>query len=351
MFPIPATPSWFSRKDFSGTRRPAATRQSSSAVSESDNGSTPRRAAKYSSSSSSRSTTACPNRRTSVNTTRRPPSRRSCARRYGGSPLPSRRTRFPVIRRCIASVRSPSRRRRRYLPRRSTASIVRPATARSTPCGGSGRVQRSSSTVASSIRRPVISGSSWRRIVSTSGSSGMPGIQTGTPLRELRRVCPRVGLEIHLFDPRVGEVRVQLCRRDVCVAEHLLDRPQVAASGQQMGRERVAQRVWAHPPCEADIGCVALDHLVKPLARERAAPKIDEQPRHRPRSHQVGPARAQVTSYGGGGLAAQWDDALLVPLAAGADEGAPQVDVVHVETHGLGCPQAAPVHNLQQRPV
>ena len=43
MFPIPATPSWFSRNDLSGTRRPAATRHSSSAVSESDSGSTPSR--------------------------------------------------------------------------------------------------------------------------------------------------------------------------------------------------------------------------------------------------------------------------------------------------------------------
>ena len=38
---------------------------------------------------------------------------------------------------------------------------------------GTGRVQRSSSTSSRSIRRPSISGSSWRQTVSTSGSSGI----------------------------------------------------------------------------------------------------------------------------------------------------------------------------------
>ena len=47
------------------------------------------------------------------------------------------------------------------------------SSASSTAAGSSGRVQRSSSTSASSIVRPTTSGSSWRRTVSTSGSSGI----------------------------------------------------------------------------------------------------------------------------------------------------------------------------------
>ena len=43
----------------------------------------------------------------------------------------------------------------RYLPRRPTDSIRRPASASSTAAGGSGRVQRSSSTSALSIVRPT----------------------------------------------------------------------------------------------------------------------------------------------------------------------------------------------------
>src|SRR3712207_8912861 len=49
-----------------------------------------------------------------------------------------------------------------------------------------------------------------------------------------------------LFRSSLGrEVRVELGGGDVGVAEHLLHRPQVAAAGQQVRREGVAQRVRA----------------------------------------------------------------------------------------------------------
>ena len=80
---------------------------------------------------------------------------------------------MPVIRRCMTSDAPSSSPTTRYLPRLPTASIRRPASASSTRAGSSGRVQRSSSTSAASIVRPTTSGSSWRRTVSTSGSSGM----------------------------------------------------------------------------------------------------------------------------------------------------------------------------------
>ena len=57
---------------------------------------------------------------------------------------------------------------------------------------------------------------------------------------------PRVGAEVDLLEAFAGEVRVHLRGRDVGVAEHLLDGPQVAAAGEQMGGEAVAERVRAH---------------------------------------------------------------------------------------------------------
>ena len=72
-------------------------------------------------------------------------------------------------------------------------------------------------------------------------------------------------------------MRVDLRRRDVGVAEHLLQRAQVAAAGEQMRRERVAQRVRAHPALQAGAARVALDDLVEALAREAAAAVVDEQ--------------------------------------------------------------------------
>ena len=89
----------------------------------------------------------------------------------------SRSSRLPVIRRCMISAAPSSRRTIRYFPLLPTASIRRPASASSVAAGGSGRVQRSSSTSALSIVRPTSSGSSWRRTVSTSGSSGTPPLK------------------------------------------------------------------------------------------------------------------------------------------------------------------------------
>src|SRR3954470_10844380 len=70
---------------------------------------------------------------------------------------------------------SPSRSQTRYLPRRPSRSTRRPLTARSTSATGSGAHHRASSTRSSPTTRPSTRGASWRRIVSTSGSSGKGG--------------------------------------------------------------------------------------------------------------------------------------------------------------------------------
>src|SRR4051812_9168096 len=46
---------------------------------------------------------------------------------------------------------------------------------------------------------------------------------------------PRVGVEVHVPQALGREVRVELGGGDVGVAQHLLDRAQVAAAGQQVG--------------------------------------------------------------------------------------------------------------------
>ncbi len=78
------------------------------------------------------------------------------------------------MRRCITRCTSSSSEAIRYFPRRPSDSTTRPRTASSTDEGGAGSHQRGSSTWIASIRRPSTAGASWRRIVSTSGSSGMP---------------------------------------------------------------------------------------------------------------------------------------------------------------------------------
>ena len=162
MLPTPAMPFWSSRKDLSGTVRPAAISPSASGVKAAENGSIPSREAKCASSEASSSNSASPKRRGSVNQTWRPSSRTKRARRcrsevdrspsYNripseGSSLssPSTRTRLPVIRRCMTSVCPPSSPSSRYLPRRPSRSIVLPDDRASlTRPGASGRHQRGS---------------------------------------------------------------------------------------------------------------------------------------------------------------------------------------------------------------
>src|SRR5829696_1324853 len=88
---------------------------------------------------------------------------------------------------------------------------------------------------------------------------------TARPWESLR---PGMRLEVHILQPVGGEVRVDLRRRDVRVPEHLLQRPEVAAAGEQVRRERVPERVRAHAPVEARGARVALDDLVQALACE-----------------------------------------------------------------------------------
>ena len=57
----------------------------------------------------------------------------------------------------------------------------------------------------------------------------------------LRRVGVR--LEVQLPSPPIGYVRVQLRRREVGMAEHLLNGAEVGAALEQVRRERVAQQV------------------------------------------------------------------------------------------------------------
>ena len=56
-------------------------------------------------------------------------------------------------------------------------------------------------------------------------------------------LCARVRCEIFLADMRAVDMRVDLSRRDIGVAEHLLDGSQIGPTFEQMGRKRMAQRL------------------------------------------------------------------------------------------------------------
>src|SRR5215212_118921 len=287
--------------------------------------------AKRSSSPSSSTRKASPKRRGSVNQSSRPSSRTKRARRcrssverslsYSRRPSegssissPSRRIRLPVIRRCMTSVRSPSSPIRMYLPRRPRRTIVPPLTAAPSSCGVTGRDQRSSSTSSRKTRCPSTSGSSCRMTVSTSGSSGMPKFYwivnlflpgyRGQPPMVSSLAGAGVGAEVDLLQPVAREVGVHLRGRDVGVAEHLLHGAEVAAAGQKVGGEAVAQRVRAHPAGEAGVAGVALDDLVEALAGQRTTAEVDEELRLVAVADELRSAAAQVSVDRGDRLAA-----------------------------------------------
>ena len=78
------------------------------------------------------------------------------------------------------------------------------------------------------------------------------------------------------FEVSVGDVRVDLRRRNVRVAEHLLDRADIGTILDQMRRERMPQRVRRNALKPAFFGVFA-DKLVDDLAVHRPPERRDEQ--------------------------------------------------------------------------
>src|SRR3954447_19954387 len=133
---------------------------------------------------------------------------------------------------------SPASSHTRYYPRRASRSTRRPSTASRTASGASGRHQRGSRTSSVVSSRPSTTSASWRRIVSTSGSSGiapsMPGgYAAATGVRSGAPRLPDEALPGHLFHRAPGQP-VERARADVG------ERAVVAAA--VMGAEHREQR-------------------------------------------------------------------------------------------------------------
>ena len=68
------------------------------------------------------------------------------------------------------------------------------------------------------------------------------------PLIAAARSGPRVAGAVRAAQPRRFNAGVNLCTREVLVAEQLLNGAKIGAAVKQMRSERVAQRVRVHPP-------------------------------------------------------------------------------------------------------
>src|SRR3954454_14787672 len=174
MLPTPAIRRWSSRNALTGARRPRAIARSAAPVSSSESGSSPRRAAKNASRASGPiASSPVPNRRGSQKRSSCAPSSSTKRTRTYGVAGGGSSSSVPVIRKCMSRNTSPASSHTRYLPRRPSRSTRRPSTASRTASGASGRDHRGSRMSSSVSSRPSTAGASWRRIVSTSGSSGI----------------------------------------------------------------------------------------------------------------------------------------------------------------------------------
>src|SRR5207249_5137924 len=88
----------------------------------------------------------------------------------------------------------------------------------------------------------------FRLRLSVGGSGGIPRVARqavrGWRPRVTRGLRARMGSVVHAAEALRVDVRVDLRGRERAVAEELLDRPEVGAALEQMGRERVAETVW-----------------------------------------------------------------------------------------------------------
>src|SRR5262245_28510971 len=99
--------------------------------------------------------------------------------------------------------------------------------------------------------------------------------------------CPRVEPVVDLPQPRLEDVRVDLRRREIGVAEHQLDGAQVGASLERMGRKRVPQHVRTERARQMRAASMLLQDLPEADAAERAAARVDEQARRAARLEEL----------------------------------------------------------------
>src|SRR5262245_7917818 len=151
-------------------------------------------------------------------------------------------------------------------------------------------------------------------------------------------LAARVRPVVDTAQPAPVDMAVQLRRRERAVPEQLLDRAQVGAALEQMGRERVPQpvrvrkdatesrRVEAFAPGRDEDGVLGASDELRPGLVEIA--------------------REQVPCF-----LTQRHDPLLAALAAHMELLTVEIDVCEVEPDGFRRTQARGVDELDERPV
>ena len=92
----------------------------------------------------------------------------------------------------------------------------------------------------------------------------------------LRTAFARVIALVGLFQAIGIHVSIDLCRRNIRMAKHRLHRAKISAACQQMGGERMAQRMGRNLFIDAGSPGVTPNDLPESLAGERLTGTIEE---------------------------------------------------------------------------
>ena len=158
-------------------------------------------------------------------------------------------------------------------------------------------------------------------------------------------------LEVDVATPTIRNVCVALGRPEVSVAEHLLHRPQVGSTFEQVRRERVTEKVRVNAPWlqSRAIGELAEDQE-RPCPRERTSSRVEEQ-LGSVAAVEVGAPEREVAANGLCGGPAERDEPLLSSLSEHAYDPVLECDAVLLEAHRLRHAEARAVQELDERAV
>ena len=129
------------------------------------------------------------------------------------------------------------------------------------------------------------------------------------------------------------DVRVYLGRGYVRVSQHNLDRSQVGAALEEVGRERMPEGMGTYLSGYARFERVILYYLPEALARHASPEPRDEERFRFPTLEHRRPRRPQVFEELLPRLIPHWDNPLLVPLAVNYHEPELEIYVVELEPH------------------
>src|SRR6478736_3416393 len=162
----------------------------------------------------------------------------------------------------------------------------------------------------------------------------------------------RMEAVVDLAESRFENVRVDLRRREIGVAEHRLNRAEIGATLEQMRRERMPQYVRTEAAADAGAATASLENLPEAETRQPgAAARVDEHPGTGFLAEQHRPCLGDVLLHPLHRRVADRHDALLAALANALQKPLVRAQVGQAQADELRYPQAGRVEHFNQRAI